>query len=228
MKIENKEFQDRIEPLVSEHKKELFNKVLDQRTRHITVVIEDVFQSQNASAVLRSCDCFGIQDIHIIENRNEYDINPLVALGSTKWLTMQKYNEKTYNTVECINSLKEKGYTIVATSPHEEDILLDELPLDKPIALLFGTEAEGLTDKALEMADVHMKIPMYGFTESFNISVSAAMCIHTLTEKLRKSDVKWQLPQREKDELYFEWLKKVVKKVEFHENELKKNHPKRS
>ena len=127
------------------------------------VVIEDVFQSQNASAVLRSCDCFGIQDVHIIENRNEYDINPLVALGSTKWLTMQKYNEKTYNTVDCINSLKEKGYTIVATSPHEEDILLDELPLDKPIALMFGTEAEGLTDKALEMADIHMKNPHVWF-----------------------------------------------------------------
>jgi len=224
----DKAFQERIEPLVSDHKKNLFKSVLENRTRHLTVVIEDVFQSQNASAVLRSCDCFGVQDVHIIENRNEYAVNPDVAQGSSKWLTMHKYNERTYNTIDCINSLKEKGYTIVATSPHKEDILLEELPLDKPVAILFGTEAEGLTDKALAMADIHMKIPMYGFTESFNISVCASMCIHTLTEKLRNSKVNWQLPQDEKDELYFEWLKKVVKKVEYHENELKKNHPKRS
>lgn len=215
----DKAFLERIEPFVSEHKKELFNKILNNRTRHITVAIEDIFQSHNASAVLRSCDCFGVQDVHIIENRNEYNVNPDVAQGSFKWIDMIKYNKQENNTLDCITSLKDKGYTVVATSPHKDDVLLDELPIDKPIALLFGTEGEGLTDIALNNADAHMKIPMYGFTESFNISVSAAMCIHTLTEKMRKSDVDWGLSQEEKDVLYLDWCKKVVKNIEGHEKE---------
>lgn len=219
----DKEFLQRIEPFVSDHKKELFNTVLNNRTRHITVAIEDIYQSHNASAVLRSCDCFGVQDVHIIENKNEYNVNPDVALGSSKWLTMEKYNQKEHNTLDCINTLKSKGYIVVATSPHKDDILLDELPIDKPIALLFGTEGDGLTDIALENADVHMKIPMYGFTESFNISVSAAMCIHTLTEKMRKSEVDWHLSQNEKDELYLDWCKKVVRNLKGHEKEFYKN-----
>jgi tRNA (guanosine-2'-O-)-methyltransferase len=206
-----------LEDFITENKKEVFAKVLQHRTKHITVALEDIYQSQNASAVLRSCDCFGIQDVHIIENRYEYSVNPDVALGSTKWLNLIKYNLKENNTLECFQSLRDKGYRIVATSPHRDDILLDELDLTEKTALVFGTELEGLTDTAIEHADAFVKIPMHGFTESLNISVSAAVTLHHLTEKLRASNIAWQLSEKEMLETRILWAKSVVKHPEKHE-----------
>ena len=86
----------------------LFKRIIENRTKHITVVLEDIYQSQNASAVLRSCDCFGIQDVHIIENRNEFKLDTEVSLGSSKWLTLTKYNQKENNSLAAIKNLKKE------------------------------------------------------------------------------------------------------------------------
>ncbi len=197
---------------ISDNKKELFEKNIKNRTRHITVVLENLFQPHNAAAVLRSCDCFGVQDLHIIENFNKYQPNKDIDMGSSKWLNTYKYNKTEYNTEECINHLKSKGYKIVATTPHTNDCLIDELPLDQPIALMFGTELTGLTDKALEMADSYVRLPMYGFTESYNISVSVALALFSTTERMRKDDsINWQLTNDEQLEIKLQWAKKVVK-----------------
>jgi tRNA (guanosine-2'-O-)-methyltransferase len=204
---------------VSDHKRELFNKHVQCRTRHITVAVENVFQPQNASAVLRTCDCFGVQDVHVIENNNEYVVNPDVALGASKWLNLHRYSKEENNTVECINALKAKGYKVIATTPHTNDVTLDELPIDGKIALLFGTEKEGLSDLAMEHADGFMRIPMYGFTESFNISVSAAIILHHLTEKLRASDINWQLSEQEVLDIKMDWVRSVVKHADKYEAE---------
>ena len=197
--------------MISDHKNDLFKSIIENRSRHLTVVMEDIFQSQNASAVLRSADCFGVQDVHIIENRNEYTLNPLVALGSSKWITMHKYNESTNNTEEAFKHLRSQGYQIVATTPHINDIELDDLDITKKTAVVFGTELEGLSDYAIKNADVHMKIPMFGFTESFNISVSAALCMHQLSGKIRKSDFDWKLSENEKTDVLLDWARSVVK-----------------
>lgn len=208
--------------MISDHKRALFDQVIQNRTRHITVVLEDIYQSQNASAVLRSADCFGIQDVHIIEKRNEYVINPDVALGSSKWLHMHKYNNETINnTKAAYKHLKEEGYQIVATTPHKDDIMLNELDISKKTALVFGTEMEGLSEDAIENADVHMKIPMYGFTESFNISVSAAICMQHLSEKLRKSEgIHWQLNHKERRRILLSWARSVVKSADWVEKQI--------
>lgn len=196
---------------LTEQRKDRLHEVAEWRTRHITVVLEDIYQSHNASAVLRSADCFGIQDVHIIENRNTYDINPDVALGSSKWLSLYKYNQEEDNTRSCLLSLRESGYQLVATSPHTDDISLKDFPLDQPIALLFGTELSGLSDAALELADQRLRIPMYGFTESFNISVSVALCLYDLTQRLRSSEVEWALSDAEKKSLLLDWTRTSVK-----------------
>jgi len=209
---------DKLLESISDHKQALFNQNIKNRTRHLTVVIEDIFQSHNASAVLRSADCFGIQDVHIIENRNEYNINPDVALGSSKWIQLHKYNSFENNTAAAFEKLREEGYQIVATTPHKDDIMLDELDINKKTAIVFGTELEGLSDFAIDNADIRMKIPMYGFTESFNISVSAALSMHHLSEKLRKSDIDWSLSKEEKIEVLLNWAKSVVKSSEQIEN----------
>jgi tRNA (guanosine-2'-O-)-methyltransferase len=209
-----KELIDYLSNLISEKRRAKFDEVLNYRTRHLTIVLEDLYQPHNASAILRSCDIFGIQDIHVIENRNVYTVNRDIALGSPKWLNVYKYKDAENNTLECINALKAKGYRIVATSPHNTDCTIEELPIDKPTALLFGTELTGISDTVREHADEFVKIPMFGFTESFNISVSAALCLNTLTNKLHKSDIQFHLSDLEKEELLLTWLKNTIRKVD--------------
>jgi tRNA (guanosine-2'-O-)-methyltransferase len=204
---------------ISENKKKKFEENILLRTRHLTLVLEDIFQPHNASAVLRTCDCFGVQDVHIIENSNKYQVNPDVALGSSKWLTLYKYNTAKNNTVACLQSLKAAGYRIVATTPHKNDHTPEDLPLDQKTALVFGTELEGLTNEAIGMADDFVKIPMYGFTESLNISVSAALLIRSLTERIRNSAIRWQLSEEENIDILIAWAKSVVRKSEILEKE---------
>jgi len=158
-------------------------KVIECRTRYITVVLEDIFQSQNASAVLRTSDCLGIQDVHIIENKNAFNVNPKVVLGSSKWLTLKKYNGSTNNSEKAISNLRKEGYRIVATSPHTNQVNLDQFDINKgKVAVFFGTEQTGLSDVVLNNADEYLSIPMFGFTESYNISVSAAIVFIILLE----------------------------------------------
>ncbi|MCC7302826.1 MAG: RNA methyltransferase [Bacteroidia bacterium] len=194
---------------ISEARQKKFMEVIRWRTRHLTVVLEDIYQPHNASAVLRSCDCFGIQDVHIIENRNKYTINPDVALGSTKWLNLIKYNRTEQNSKEALESLRKKGYRLVATSPHSNDTDIRELHINKPLALIFGTELEGISETVREMADDYVRIPMYGFSESFNISVSAAICLSHLVGKLHRLSG-WELTEREKEQVLLEWYRSSI------------------
>lgn len=198
---------------ITEKRLETFKDVLSMRTRHISVVLEDIYQPHNASAVLRSCDCFGIQDVHIIENENEYSLNPDVALGSSKWINMIKYNKTKNNTSLAINRLRKSGYRIIATTLHEKkSTSLEELDLKKgKIALFFGTEMKGLSKKMLSEADEYITIPMFGFTESLNISVATAISLYYLTNKLRNSDIKWELSLKEKNEIILAWLMNSIK-----------------
>ncbi len=197
---------------ITEERWEKINQVLQQRTRHISVVLEDIYQPHNASAVLRSCDGFGIQDVHIIENRNRFDASSEVTIGADQWITLKRYNsEGQNNTIACINELKEKGISVIATTPHEEDQDLNELDISRPMALVFGTELEGVTGTVLQHADGFVKIPMYGFSESFNISVSAAICLYDLTTRLHLSDIEWGLSKEEKELLRYEWVKNSIK-----------------
>jgi tRNA (guanosine-2'-O-)-methyltransferase len=199
---------DAASELFSENKQELFNRLALNRTRHITVVLEDIFQSHNASAVLRSCDCFGVQDVHVVEKRNEYSISPEVAMGSNKWVDYYLHHD----ILHTYDLLHKKGYRIVATTPHENDSLLPDLDITQPTALVFGTELTGLTDIAIQHADAYMKIPMYGFTESFNISVCAALSLFSLTEKMRRTPhLPWQMSQEEQITLKLHWASQVIK-----------------
>ena len=204
-------FRDFLTQYVQKDRIELFNRILDERTRYLTVVLEDIYQPQNASAVIRSCDCFGIQDAHIIENENEYQINPLVVHGASNWVNFIKYNEKKNNTLNCINKLKAQGYRIVATSPHANETDLPNFDITKgKVALVFGSEGPGISDVVKENSDEFLKIPMYGFTESFNISVSAAVCLNSISTELRKSDVNYHLSQEERDVLITKWMRQTV------------------
>ncbi len=202
-------FIDFVEDYVQDERKEKFRKILEERTNYVTVVIEDPIRSQNASAVIRTADCFGVQNTHIIENKNTYTINPLVLKGANQWVNIFKYNKENDNTLACLNKLKSDGYRIVATSPHARDIDLDELDLKAgKIALVMGNEKEGISDLVKQHADEFVKIPMVGFSESFNISVSSAICLNHITTQLRKSDINYHLSSEEKEALFADWCLK--------------------
>ena len=204
---------------------ELFHRVLGERTRYITVLLEDIFQSQNGSAVLRTCDCTGIQDVHIVEERNEYEINPDVSLGSDRWLTLHYYNRGEDNLSDAVPALKKEGYRIVATSPHKEGTSPESFDLEKgKAALLFGTELNGLTEQALELADEFIQIPMVGFTESYNISVSAAVILYSLRKRLEGSELEWRIGEEERNPILLEWLRRSIKMGEQIEKKFRREY----
>lgn len=207
-----KELSDYLTTFVSETRKARFDEVISHRTDHLRVVLENVYQDHNASAVLRSCESFGVQNVHFIENRNRLRISDDVSMGSHKWLNIHRHNEKDNNTVETLLALKAKGYRIVATTPHKNDCTADNLAVDKKLALVFGTELDGITQDVYDHADEFVKIPMYGFTESFNVSVCAALCLYELTTRIRKTVPNYLLDEQQKLDTYFEWLKNSVDK----------------
>ncbi|NQV77135.1 MAG: RNA methyltransferase [Lutibacter sp.] len=207
-------FIEYLEQFVTDKRRNLFHIILNERTRHFTVAIEDIYQPHNASAVVRSCEVFGIQDIHVIQNKYKFYASNQVAKGAQKWLNFSLYKEKdTNNTLACINDLKSKGYKIIATTPHSESCVLQDFDITQKSAFFFGVEKEGLSKDVMEHADGFLKIPMVGFTESLNISVAAAIILQSMNEKLKKSDVNWQLTELEKSELYLEWLQKSIKSI---------------
>ena len=206
-------FTEYLAEYITDNKKGKIEKVMKERTRYMTVVLEDIFQPQNASAVVRSCDCFGVQDLHVIENKFRYNVNPKVVMGASKWIDIHQYGSELdgkNHTKSTLKSLKNKGYRIVATTPHTDDVSLEEFDVSTPFALVFGTEYEGISDDVREEADEFLKIPMYGFTESFNISVSASLCMQHLSFKMRNEGVDFRLSDEEKEILLLRWYKKIV------------------
>jgi tRNA (guanosine-2'-O-)-methyltransferase len=202
-----------LEGFITPRRKELIEKVLAGRTRHLTIALEDVWHSPNASAAIRSCECFGLQDMYVIENNSRFKANTKVVQGSAKWINLQRFNEeKKNNTQSCFKHLRQNGYAIAATTLRKEKYTpLNEIPLDQKIAVCFGCEESGLSDFAHEQADYFIQVPMFGFTESFNISVSVALVLQTLCQRLRQGDTSTNLTEEEKAELRIKWVQNSVK-----------------
>jgi tRNA (guanosine-2'-O-)-methyltransferase len=199
-----------LEQFILPRRQERFRQVLSYRTAHIRIVLEDIYQEHNASAVLRSCDCFGVQHVHFIENRNRMRVNDEVAMGSSAWLDIHRHREAENNTTLALRQLKQQGYRIVCTSPHQGGFTAETLPVDKKFALVFGTELEGVSQEAQAMADDFVAIPMFGFTESFNISVCAALCMYDLVRRIHLTVQGWQLSETERAATYLSWLKASI------------------
>jgi tRNA (guanosine-2'-O-)-methyltransferase len=198
-----------LEGILTDNRKERFQNVLATRTNHFTVAIEDIFQLHNTSAVMRSCEVFGIQQLNVIEEKYGKSIDKEIAMGAQKWVDVNRFESIS----ACVENLKTKGYQIIATTPHENDCLLDDFDISKPSALFFGTERDGLSQEVLDFADGFLKIPMVGFTESLNISVSAAIIIQNLMSRLHKSDIVWQLSDHEILEKRLDWARKTIKDI---------------
>ena len=197
-----------LKSFVSDERIKRLDDVIAARITHMHIVLEDIYQAHNASAVLRSVDCFGIQNVHFIETRNFYKVSDDVALGASQWLNIHRHK----NTRETLGQLKQDGFKIVATTPHKNDKTIYDFDVTQKFALVFGTEKEGISQDIFDMADEFVKIPMYGFTESFNISVCAAMCMNEFSNKIRKQVPAPYLSEEEKLDTYIQWLLKSIRK----------------
>jgi len=202
-----KELIEYLETFLTPRRQDLFKQVLDERTRFLTVAIEDVGHLHNTSAVMRSCDAFGVQDIHVIEELKGKRIDREIAMGAQKWTSVKRYD----STKNALAKLKSEGYQIVATTPHHTAHKLEDFKLDKPTALFFGSEKDGLTETVIEAADEYIYIPTFGFTQSLNISVCAAILLQELTQRLRNSSLDWKLKSADIEEIKTLWLKRNLK-----------------
>ena len=200
-----------LEGFITENRRDNFIKILQNRTKHFTIAIEDIFQLHNTSAVMRTCEVFGVQEMNVIEEKYGKSIDKEIALGAQKWVDVTRYS----TTTECIKGLKEKGYKIIATTPHEDSCFMEDFDISQRSAIFFGTEKMGLSQEVMKQAEGFIKIPMMGFTESLNISSSAAIIIQNITSRLRKSDIKWQLTEEEILEKRIDWARKTIKDIDF-------------
>lgn len=208
------ELQTYLETFISTERMNRLKQVLDQRTRHVTVVLEDIWQAQNASAAIRTSECMGLQEVHVIKNGDRYKINKQVVRGANKWMEIHKYTKHANNTRACLEELKQRGYRIAATVPKENARQLTDLDVSQKTAFVFGTEKTGVSNHVLDMCDERIFIPMYGFTESFNISVSVAMCLFYFINETKKQNIRWNLGIEERNELLMKWTRQSLKRSE--------------
>lgn len=184
---------------------ERIDAVLATRTRRLAVALENIYQSHNASAVVRSCECFGVQDLHVIESANRFEPSRNIVQGAAKWVTLHRYRGPAAAT-DCLQGLKDQGYRIAAMSPDTGAIPVHDLPVDEPLVLCFGSEEPGLSERARALADITAAIPMQGFTRSLNLSVSAGIALEPLARRVRRGGAGWALAPAERERLRALWL----------------------
>lgn len=199
-----------LQSYLTPRRKALFEQVVAQRSRFLTVVTEDVYQLHNSSAVMRSCEVFGVQDVHIVEENLGKKLDREIAMGAQKWIDVHRHSRAE----DCMEHLRKLGYQLVATTPHNDSCMLEDFKMDRPVALFFGKEKEGVSETVMEGVDGYLKIPMYGFTESLNISVSAAIIIQELTNRMRQQGLDWQLSAEEQHALLQQWTMRSIKSVD--------------
>lgn len=198
-----------LEGIITEERKAKFQDILKFRTNHFMVALEDVFQMHNTSAVMRTCEVFGLQNLSVIEQKYGKTIDRKIALGAEKWVDIKTFDRVS----DCLDDAKARGYQIIATTPHQDDCLLSEFDISRKSAIFFGTEISGLSEEIMKNADGFLKIPMVGFTESLNISVSAAIIIQDITDRLRRSDIPWQLSDEEILQKRLDWARHSIKGI---------------
>lgn len=219
--MDDHELYERLAAFITPHRRSLFDRSAPLRTRHVTVVLEDIHQSQNASAVVRTADLLGIQELHVIESRNRFTMNPDVSLGANKWIDLMRYRDAADPVGDCIDHLHAEGYRIVVTLPNEHGHTPDDIPIDRPLAFCFGTELHGLSPALIERADMSLRIPMYGFTESYNISVSAAIILYTVMQRIHRSGQQVALGAHEQLALKLRWVRASLRDAERIERRLR-------
>jgi tRNA (guanosine-2'-O-)-methyltransferase len=196
--------------IITPNKVNMFERIAPQRTKHIVVALENIQQDHNASAIMRTMDCLGFQELHLIEKNNNYQFQRDIALGAARWLDVVQHQQEPEPVLDSIAHLRQKGYQIVATSPHVKASTPQNIDLSQPIALFFGAEKHGISEELSANADTFLHIPMHGFTESFNLSVSAALVLSALRTRLEASKIDWLMSEQQSTALKIAWCERIL------------------
>ncbi|MFI3289655.1 MAG: RNA methyltransferase [Rikenellaceae bacterium] len=203
--------RERIEYLaefMTPERRETLERTLSKRTYQMTILSENTFHSQNASALMRHCEAFGVQHMHAIEELCDFKTYADIVRGTDKWVDLTRYT----NTTDAVKALKDQGYRIVATTPHQKDSVPETFDVSKgKFALVFGTEHSGISQQIIDEADEFLQIPMCGMVESLNVSASAAILIYMLSERLRNTTTNWQIDEEQQSEILYRWMKSSVR-----------------
>lgn len=205
-----------LDSFLQEPRRERLNGVLDNRTTHFCVAMEDLFYERNSGAIIRTADGYGIQNVHVIEPKDSFKskVTNIISKGAEKWVTKTQHDDIKNGAKQCIDELRKQGYQIVATSPHTDGHTIHDFDITKKSAFFLGAEKTGISDVVMEEADDYISMPIYGFTESYNVSVANAILLHELINRLRKSDINWQLSKEEREELMLDWTIKSIVSAE--------------
>ena len=208
------ELRERIDYLSSfllESRIDTLTRALDMRTEYITVMTENMFHAQNASAIVRHCEAFGVQNIHTVEELCPFLPTLNIALGTDKWIDINRHA----TTADAIKSLREQGYRIIATTPHHKSCTPETFDVTKgKFVLVFGTEKTGVSEEILAEADEYLQIPMCGMVDSLNVSASAAILIYMLSQRMRLECENWQLSEEKYARTLYDWYRYAVRDSE--------------
>ena len=201
-----------MESFLTDERREVLRRTLSSRTRYMTILTENTFHPQNASALVRHCEAFGVQELHTVETRCKFSPNVNIVRGTDKWVDITRHD----STADAIAALKGAGYRLVATTPHRESCTPETFDVERgPFCLVFGTEHAGVTDEIIEAADEYLRIPMCGMVESLNVSASAAILIYMLSQRMRLSpSIDWHLKEEDEREMLFRWVMSSVRDAE--------------
>ena len=208
------ELRERIDYLSSfllESRIDTLTRALNMRTEYITVMTENMFHAQNASAIVRHCEAFGVQNIHTVEELCPFLPTLNIALGTDKWIDINRHA----TTADAVKSLREQGYRIIATTPHHKSCTPETFDVKKgKFALVFGTEKTGVSKEILEEADEYLQIPMCGMVDSLNVSASAAILIYMLSQRMRLECEDWHLSEEKYARTLYDWYRFAVRDSE--------------
>lgn len=207
------ELQEYIENFLTKERKAILKKIIEKRTNHLVFVAENLIDEHNIHAIIRTSECFGLQDFYNIPFKGNLKKNRSVTRGALQWTHIYEFLDEKDPIVSCIEHLKSIGYKVYATSSNLESTYTPQtLPIDDKVAIIMGNEHLGVSEKALDLSDGVIEIPMYGFTESFNVSVAAGLICQPIVERIRTSEINWGFDPNIKKNLYYEWIWHSVKK----------------
>ena len=196
-----------LSPFVTPERQRRIDEVLASKTRELVLVLEDIYDEQNASAVLRTAESFGVLEVHAVERTCSFIVDRQIALGSQKWIELYKHK----STDQPYTALAERGYAIYASSIRGDAIDIDAVPIDRPLVLVFGNEHEGLSIEAQEAASGRFRVPMRGFVESLNVSVATAISMYDVLARMRKSGRRLELDPLDRLRLRAAWFARSVR-----------------
>lgn len=201
--MQNKKNSIFFEQFITDDRKRKINGVLSYRINRIVLVLENIYDPHNVSAVIRTCDGLGFLDLYIVDPNKKIKYSSPITTGAEKWLNIFTYNE----IGKCYEDLRKKGYQIYASVLDKKAENLTDIDINKgKTAFVLGNEHSGLTEEAINGADGLFYIPMYGFVQSFNISVTAAMVLYWSREKLNMAGISGDLSDKEIEKYKIKWL----------------------